>query len=212
MPLLLARSRHHRKVGRTATFLGAVAFLALGAVLASCTTAATFDTSNEPGYVSSDGTVTAYDEDDRPESISFRGTTDAGDELDSADLLGAPVVVNFWYASCPPCRTEAPWLADLARDYMDEVAFVGVNIRDDPATSAAFGRTFEIPYPSIIDADGEVVSAFRGQASPQAVPTTIVLDAQGRPAVRIIGLIDKDVLDAAIASAIDELESGSVDG
>lgn len=161
--------------------------------------------SGEQSYVSGDGTVSEFAPETRGDPIVFAGATDQGGTFDSTENRGRIVVVNFWYASCPPCRIEAPWLEELAQQFTDdEVAFVGVNIRDDAGTALAFARTFEISYPSILDTDAAVMTAFAGQASPAAVPTTIVLDREGRPASRIVGLIDRDVLETLILTALDE--------
>lgn len=182
--------------------LGLLVILAL----AGCT--ATQPTDPQQNYVSGDGTVTEFVANDRGNPIVFSGTTEHGEAISSDDLAGKVVVVNFWYATCPPCRLEAPWLEELYRKYSQEgVEFLGVNVRDDAAAALVFAETFEVTYPSIIDRDAEVVLAFSGIASPTAVPTTVVLGVDGRPASRIVGLIDKSILDALIRSAL--AESGS---
>lgn len=183
--------------------VGTISLLGVIVLLTGCSTSEGI--SEERSYVSGDGTVSEFAAEDRGDPIVFSGTTDGGDDFDSAQYEGRVVVVNFWYASCPPCRTEAPWLEELAQQFaQDEVTFVGVNIRDDAATALAFARTFEISYPSILDTDAAVMTAFAGQASPAAVPTTVVLDREGRPASRIIGLIDRDVLETLIVTALAE--------
>ena len=126
---------------------------------------------------------------ERDAPIAFGGPTVDGGELDSADLLGEVAVVNFWYAGCPPCRFEAPFLAELSAELVD-VAFVGVNVYD----TADVARTFEaeegIDYQSILDVtSGSVQLAFAGKMAPNAVPTTLVLDREGRVAARISGVI-----------------------
>lgn len=174
--------------------------------LAACSTGAPSGDLQQ-NYVSGDGTITEFPEGSRGEPIVFSGTTDAGGELTSVDLSGSVVVVNFWYATCPPCRLEAPWLEELYQKYSsDGVEFVGVNVRDDAETSRAFAETFDVTYPSIVDRDSSVVLAFSGIASPSAVPTTLVLDRAGRPASRIVGLIDKSILDELIQTALAEPE------
>jgi thiol-disulfide isomerase/thioredoxin len=107
------------------------------------------------------------------------------------------MVVNFWYAGCPPCRLEAPDLEALHQEFRDEgVVFIGVNILDQAPTALAFADEFGVTYPSIMDTnDGSVRLAFAGQVAPNAVPTTVVLDQQNRVAARISGLLtDPDVL------------------
>lgn len=173
-------------------------------VLGACATPANMSSG---GYVSGDGTVAEFPAEERGQPIEFTGSIEDGSVVSSADYLGEVLVVNFWYAACPPCRVEAPWLNELALQFGDQGAsFLGVNIRDSAATATTFSRSFEISYPSIIDTDAAVTQAFAGHASPSAVPTTVVLDRDGRAAARIIGLIDRDVLEELIETVLAEDE------
>lgn len=159
------------------------------------------------GYASADGTVSEFAPADRSETVVFEGITDAGVAVSNDDYVGEVLVVNFWYAACAPCRVEAPDLAALSAKYQDAGAsFLGVNIYDQPDTSLAFARNFDIAYPSIIDANsGTVRLAFASHAPPSAVPTTLVLDKQGRVAARFIGLIEEpSMLDTIIKDLIAE--------
>lgn len=158
------------------------------------------------GYVSGDGTVRVVAEGERDAAIAFAGDTDTGESVSSDDLTGRVVVLNFWYAACPPCRTEAPDLVALAEGYADDdVDFLGVNVQDSAATARSFAARFGIPYPSILDAaENDVQLAFAGEVPPNAVPTTLVIDRQGRVAARFSGLIQSpstlgDVIDDALA-------------
>jgi len=157
-------------------------------------------------YIGGDGTVVEIPEENRAEPVSFTSVTDLGEPLDSADYDGDVMVVNFWYAACPPCRTEAPDLEALYQQYQDQgVSFIGVNVRDQAGTAVAFAKRFGVTYPSVIDSnDGAVQLAFAGQVAPNAVPTTIVVDREGRVAARITGAADKSILNALITSVLDE--------
>jgi thiol-disulfide isomerase/thioredoxin len=158
-----------------------------------------------PRYSTGDA-VAQFAPSDRGEPVPFRGTTGSADVFQSSDLAGSVLVVNFWYAACGPCRAEAPDLAALSTRLSDDgVAFVGVNVRDQAATAAAFDAKFGIPYPSLLDADsGDVQLAFAGQVPANAVPTTLVLDRRGRIASRVIGQLDPAVLESLIADAVQE--------
>ncbi|MCH1882837.1 TlpA disulfide reductase family protein [Agrococcus sp. ARC_14] len=128
----------------------------------------------------------------------------SGGEFDSAALEGI-TLVNFWYAACPPCRVEAPVLAELHAEFGDRVDFIGVNVRDGAAQAMSFEEEFGIEYPSILDdqsAQGQL--AFTGIIAPNAVPSTIILDAEGRVAARVSGA----VTDTSILSTLlqEELE------
>jgi thiol-disulfide isomerase/thioredoxin len=158
----------------------------------------------DQGYVAGDGSVIELPAGKRGDPVVVSGTDSAGKPVSSADFAGKVVVVNLWYAACGPCRDEAPDLAAIAGEYPDTVAFLGVNTRDDADTAAAFEATFSIPYPSIVDSSGAAVLALRGVAPPNAVPTTLVLDASGRVSARISGRVDPSTLRALIDSAATE--------
>jgi peroxiredoxin len=132
------------------------------------------------------------------------GKTESGDLLTNKDLLGQVNVLNFWYAGCAPCRAEAKDLVNLQREFASKgVQFVGVNVRDTAATALAFDRNFQINYPSVMDNDtGAVVLAFTGVVTPQAVPTTLVIDKKGKVASRILGRIELGTLRTLIQTAV----------
>lgn len=161
----------------------------------------------EPGggeYVSGDGTTHFWPADERGDPIDFAGETENGDSLSSDDLAGQVVLVNFWYASCGPCRTEAADLNDLYDDYASEgVAFVGVDIRDSAAQAQSFIDEHDVLYPSILDvADNAVTLAFATPAPPTTTPTTYLLDAKGRVAARFTSAIQSP---SVVAAMIDDL-------
>lgn len=143
-------------------------------------------------YVSGDGTVTQVPPANRKTVIDFDEVSSDGEPMRSADLQGKVVVLNFWYAACPPCRAEAKHLNTVWDRYQDQnVQMIGVNVRDAKGTAAAFERRFNVPYASVLDNDrGRMQLALSGEVAPNAVPTTIVLDTKGRVAARIVGAID----------------------
>jgi len=143
-------------------------------------------------YISGDGAVTEVSADDRTDAVEFRAEDIDGDTVSSADLRGDVVVLNFWYAGCPPCRAEAEYLNTVHDEFAgQDVAFIGVNVRDEKGTAEAFERTFGVDYPTVLDQrSGTMQLALSGQIAPNAVPATIVLDKQGRVAARVLGAID----------------------
>lgn len=178
--------------------------------LVGCTTqdplAEQFRAGDNKNYIAGDGTVTEFADDQRPGFESWSGITESGFGLDSAALEGRVTVMNWWYAACAPCRAEAPDLADLYREYNPQgVEFVGVNVRDSAATALAFDRNFGIEFPSVMDAQSGTVSlAFTGVVSPSAVPTTLVIDKEGKVASRILGRIDPGILRTLIETVLAE--------
>lgn len=161
----------------------------------------------DQNYVSGDGSVTEYPIADRGEPVDFEAQTDYGDSVSSEDYRGEVLVVNFWYAGCPPCRVEAPDLAELSELFDgDGATFLGVNTRDQAPQSLKFAEEFGIAYPSVIDAGtGNMLLAFAGTVGTNAVPTTLVIDKQGRVAARFLGLIEApSTLKTLIREAIAE--------
>lgn len=160
----------------------------------------------EAGYVSGDGTVSSWEADQRGEPVRLVGTDFAGAYVDTGTWGGDVVVINTWYAACPPCRVESPDLVAAAQDYAAQgVHFIGLNGTDDAGAAQPFERNFEIPYPSIGDTDGTAIAALQGRVPVEAVPTTVVLDRQGRVMSRIIGRLDpttlRELIDAALAES-----------
>ena len=193
------------------SFLRLGAGLALGvpiaATVAGCSSddplAEQANAGDNKNYIAGDGSVTEYDPADRGEAVRFTATLFDGTEVNSADWAGDVVVLNFWYAACAPCRKEAPDLVELHNTFEpDGARFYGVNIRDEAKTAEAFERNFAIPYPSFEDRNGGVLRAMTSFVPPQAVPTTLVLDREGRVAARILGLADKGTLKTLIADAL----------
>ncbi len=183
-----------------------VATAAVALLLAGCS-APGVSAEYEPGsgeYVSADGTTHFWPAGERGEPIVFSGETETGDDVSSGDLAGRIVLVNFWYASCGPCRTEAADLNELHDDYAgDDVTFVGVNTRDDAATALSFTEKYDVAYPSILDVgDNAVTLAFATPAPPTTTPTTYLLDAEGRVAARFTSAIQST---SVVAAMIDEL-------
>ncbi|MCO5295148.1 MAG: TlpA family protein disulfide reductase [Homoserinimonas sp.] len=191
--------------------LPALAIVLVGLVaLAGCSSdplAAEYGSGGNKNYVAGDGAVLEIAPAQRTKPISFTGTTDSGAVVSRSDFDGKVLVVNFWAGYCAPCRVEAPELEALSQKWADDgVAFLGVNTNDGPETAKAFARTYGVTYPSVIDVDnGAVQLAFAGTVAPSALPTTIVLDRQGRIAARILGQIQaKSILDSIIESLANE--------
>ncbi|EAR24655.1 thiol:disulfide interchange protein [marine actinobacterium PHSC20C1] len=188
----------------------AVIVTCLALVTVSCATpseslAKQYENGSEEGYISGDGSTVEIPAADRDEPVSYEATLDTGESVSSSDFTGSVYVVNFWYSSCPPCRLEAPDLAELSVEYT-EVPFLGVNVSDTAETSRTFATEFSVPYASVVDAKTAGVQlAFAGSVPPNAVPTTLVVDREGRVAARISGLVrDPSILAAMIDSVIAE--------
>lgn len=104
------------------------------------------------------------------------------DRISIADFRGYVVVLNVWGSWCGPCRLEAPYLITAARDLRARgVQFLGINVRDERDSAASFEQAREVPYPSIFDPQMRSLASIRGFPV-SSIPSTIVLDRQGRVA------------------------------
>ena len=190
--------------------LAVIAAVALVAALAGCTAdplAEQYASGSTQNYISGDGSVTTITAENRGDPVEFEGVTAEGDAVSSADYEGQVVVLNFWYAACPPCRVEAPDLEKLHLSLEgDGASFLGVNVRDQADTARTFETETGVTYPSVIDAnDGNLLLAFAGTVAPNAVPTTLVIDKQGRVAARFLGQVESpSALDTIIRDTIAE--------
>lgn len=156
-------------------------------------------------YIAGDGSVSEYAPNDRSAPVEMEGRLYDGTIVNSSAWRGSVTVLNVWYAACAPCRTEAPTLETLYRENKsDGVLFYGINLRDTAATAAAFERTFGTTYPSFNGADGAILLALSDYVPPRAVPTTLVLDKEGRVAARVLGIAEKSTLKALISSVLKE--------
>ncbi len=172
----------------------AAAFALVGCSSENDDLAAQADAGDEKGYIAGDGSVTEYAEGERSEPVVFTAKNYDGSETSSEQLRGKPVLLNFWYAGCAPCRVEAPHLKALHEEFGDQVEFYGANLRDEEGTAAAFERKFGIDYHSFDDTDGSILYDLSKYVPAQAVPTTLVLDSQGRVAARVLGEIDESIM------------------
>lgn len=146
--------------------------------------------------------VQQYPVGDRPDVGPFEVTMLDGSKLSDTDLRGTATVLNVWGSWCGPCRAEAPELVDAAERLGPEAQFFGINVRDSPDAARAFERAFEIPYPSVRpDDSAAALLAFGGVLSAVAVPTTVVVDANGKVAARIVGQTDASTLVGLVEDA-----------
>ncbi|WP_439951622.1 TlpA family protein disulfide reductase [Actinomadura macra] len=155
-------------------------------------------------FISGDGNVTEFTPGDRKSVQDVTGEGLDGKPFRLADLKGKVTVVNFWASWCAPCRGEAPSLNQVYTENKPKgVEFLGVNFKDAKDNAKAFERKFKVAYPSLFDADGRVTLAFR-EVPPSAVPSTLVLDRQGRITARIIGATTYSKLGPLVTKALAE--------
>jgi thiol-disulfide isomerase/thioredoxin len=193
---------------RRRTFAGAAAALAgtaaLASTLAGCSSGSG-SSSDQSNFVSGSGGITLVKAADRKPAPDLSGRTVDGSQASLAAYRGKVVVVNVWGSWCAPCRAEAPNLVAVANaDKAKGVQFLGINTRDlEAAPAAAFEKHFAVPYPSLYDRDGSLLLRFpKGSLNAQAIPSTLVIDRQGRIAARALRPLSEDDLHRMIDSVL----------
>lgn len=147
---------------------------------------------SQGGYVEGKSVTVIKPADRKPAAVVAGAALEGNKTISSASYAGKVVVLNIWGSWCAPCRKEAPALAAASKKTKALAQFIGLDIRDpDRSAAQAFDRAFDVPYPSIYDPDGKLLVGFAGDATPDAIPTTLVIDPKGRVAVRIIGGISE---------------------
>jgi thiol-disulfide isomerase/thioredoxin len=159
------------------------------------------DSAKQTRYVEGTGVVTIVPPADRQQAPAFSGPLLGGSgEFDLAQAKGAVVVLNVWASWCPPCRSEAPALQAVSAELTDQdVQFVGINVRDNETDARAFEQEFGLTYPSVVDTDSALLLAFRDTLPPSAIPSTLVIDREGRVAARILDEVTQTSLRDLVA-------------
>lgn len=190
-----------RRVGRS-RLLAVVLAVAVQLITLGCGGSAPQDGGFQFTGATSAGEVIAASQ--RSAAPAFAGELLDGAAFDSTKLAGNVVVINFWGSWCPPCRVESPEFQQVYSQLQDQgVQFLGVDVKDQRQLAQAFTDSAGVQYPSLFDPAGEVAVAFRGFPA-NAVPSTIVLDAQGRVAAVYTGAVAQQDLTTALNALLDE--------
>ncbi|MFE7615188.1 TlpA family protein disulfide reductase [Streptomyces sp. NPDC057496] len=158
-------------------------------------------------FVTGSGGISTVAKGDRVAAPKLDGETLDGEQLDVADYKGKVVVLNMWGSWCGPCRLEAQYFSRVAKETKDKgVQFVGINTRDaQKGPAISFEENYGVPYPSLFDPTGKLMLRFpKGTLRPQAIPSTVVLDRDGKIAARSLTAIDSDKLHEMIDPLIAE--------
>jgi thiol-disulfide isomerase/thioredoxin len=175
-------------------------------VLSACSSGGTSGGSGNTNFITGSDGIATVKKGDRQAAPQLSGKTIDGKTLDTADYKGKVLVVNVWGSWCSPCRAEADNLVQVAKATANQdVQFVGLNTRDTSTEPAvAFEKKYAVPYPSLYDPTGRLMLRFKkGTLNPQAIPSTIVIDRDGKIAARALQALSeeklREMLDPVIA-------------
>lgn len=118
-----------------------------------------------------------------------------GETVRLSDFEGQPLVVNYWASWCVPCISEMPGFERVYQQRQGEVAFLGINLADDPWAAEAVREQTGITYPVARDADGSSFEAFGAFG----MPTTVFISPEGG----IVELYTGELSAEALAERID---------
>ncbi|WP_330290380.1 TlpA family protein disulfide reductase [Streptomyces sp. NBC_00576] len=195
VPLCTNSPRGHARSRRAALLTAVAAASALA--LTACTSGGTSGGSGDTNFVTGNGGIATVAQGKRVAAPDLSGATIDGKQLDVADYKGKIVVINIWGSWCGPCRLEAKNFVKVSADLKDKgVQFVGINTRDgEPRPAVAFEKQYGVTYPSLYDPTGKLMLRFKkGTLNPKSIPSTLVLDREGKIAARALVALSEDNL------------------
>lgn len=140
-------------------------------------------TQAQENFIAGSGAVTFIKKNSRDVAPELSGKTLTGTSITAEKGIS---VINIWASWCAPCRAEAPTLQDLS-DKFSDVKFYGILTRDTEANARAFVSKYKISYPTFVD--DLLLLGFNKSLPANAIPSTLVLDKDGKIAARISGEI-----------------------
>ena len=132
-----------------------------------------------------------------------------GRTLNLSDYRGKVVMVDFWASWCPPCRQEAPVLAEVYREYAGlPVEFIGIDIWDGLDAARDYVSRYEVPYPNGVDDTGVIAIDY----GIRGIPEKLFVDRHGAVTKRFIGPMDQNTLRSILDDLLASEASGSAAG
>ncbi len=130
----------------------------------------------------------------------FALTSLDGETVKLSDYQGRVVIVDFWATWCPPCREEIPHFVELQQRYGDRgLTVIGISVdQGGPQVVRSFAQEQGINYPLVM-ADARVAGDYGGI---RGIPTTFVIDRQGRIVKKYVGYQDKSVFERDIEALL----------
>lgn len=176
---------------RASLFAAGAAVAAL--TLSACGDGGTQGGSGNTNFVTGKNGIATLDKSERVAAPKLTGKGLDGKPLSLDSYRGKIVVLNVWGSWCGPCRVETPYLVKVAKELKPKgVEFVGINTRDFNVEQAIkFEEEHGVEYPSFYDPSGKLILRFpKGSLAPQQIPSTIVIDKDGKLAARALQAVN----------------------
>ena len=125
--------------------------------------------------------------------LVFKGTDINGIEFNSKEYIGTPMIINFWYPSCPPCTKEIPTLVEFDKKNKQKIMMLGIihnSLVDPKEDSVKMLEKFNVEYINLYDEDNLLTEKFKVLG----FPTTIFLDENHNISTKWTGFIDDNTL------------------
>lgn len=126
----------------------------------------------------------------------FTGTTLEGETISLSDFRGQLVLVNDFATWCGPCQAETPYLVEVYNGEAGDLAIIGLNLQEDEAKVSSYKKQHSIPYPLVLDPEGEISDLYR----PIGLPTSWFIDSQGVVRYVHAGPMTTDMLQETLAA------------
>ena len=127
------------------------------------------------------------------DDLVFKGTDINGIEFNSKEYDGTPMIINFWYPSCPPCTKEIPTLVEFDKKNKQKIMMLGIihnSLVDTKEDSVKMLEKFNVEYINLYDEDNLLTEKFKVLG----FPTTIFLDENHNISTKWTGFIDDNTL------------------
>lgn len=140
----------------------------------------------------------------RQEAIDVKIYDSEGNPVQLSQFYGKPIVMNFWATWCGYCKEEMPDFQEAWKEYGEEVEFLFINstdgVRETREKASSYLEEQKLEIPAYYDEDMEAAYAY----TVNSLPTTILIDKEGRVSAYAPGLIQKEMLVQALDALLAE--------
>lgn len=128
------------------------------------------------------------------EAPNFQWKDENGKIKSIKDFKGKVVIIDFWATWCPPCRAEIPHFIELAKEYRGkDFVMLGVSVDEGKSVVEKYVKSYKMNYLQVV-VKADVISAY----GVQPIPTSFILNKEGKIVNRFLGYRDKEVFENEI--------------